>query len=886
MIHRSVPPFFFGAAFLLASTCARGADVNLAYAIADSGDTLVTMNRFDGSNFQIIGNTNTSTVEAIAWNMSATILYAADANRLGTLNLTNGNFTSIGTFGSGDGTYGTIALDDVDGLTTDPWTGVLFGSHREGDGGAPDDVLFQIDTSDGSYISDAFGPGVDYVVVDTDSLGLNIHDVDDIAMNPADGQMYAVANSSGGNDHLITINKTNGAVTLIGRLRLSNGTSINDVEGFSFFNDGTFYGTTGNGGSTPNRLWQVDTSTGIMTLIGPFGSLTDYEAVADLTGGSNIVTGKVFKDNDSDGAFTAGDVGEGNVLVKVYRDDNGNGLIDTEDSLIDTKLTDSSGNYSFEFALIGDFLVEIDTATLPAGYTGMTTDNLEAASFTTFNNSDPNNNFGYITGASVGDTVWMDLDGDGNQGVDEPGIPGVTVNLSNGDSVVTDANGNYLFGNLSAGTYTVAVSTGTLPTGVTQTGDPDATVNHATTVTLSSGQAYRAGDFGYQGNVSIGDFVWFDANNDGLQDVGEPGLFNAVLNLTWHGLDGNPGGGDDVAFSLTTDSQGAYDFTGLPAGSYVLEVDESRFPTLALTTTNPLSGSVSAGTDLDIADFGLFGTFPATKQLYLTDENTQGLDRKDPVAGIDPTTATSVLLGGVGTLTVRDEFITQAYTNQDGSEMWTTNWIEGNDDGSATTGNVLVDASNEWIHLDHLGGGNSLENVAREVDLSGASTATLTFDFVSVTNSNKDDVQIAVSADGGGNYTELEFMNGSGDPETGSRTFQLESFIALTDKVRVGFRLANKNGFKDAGEYFAVDNVQIEYDGVPGVTNTVFTQGTSLQGDLDLPGTGPVQVTTHVNVVDGFMPYRPDITATLKYGSTTVATLTDPTFSGTAPCRR
>ena len=70
---------------------------------------------------------------------------------------------------------------------------------------------------------------------------------------------------------------------------------------------------------------------------------------------------------------------------------------------------------------------------------------------------------------------------------------------------------------------------------------------------------------------------------------------------------------------------------------------------LSLTTIDPLViGSLAPGADYDAADFGLAGILPATKQLYLTDGNTQGLDRNDPVAGGDATTSTSVELGGVG----------------------------------------------------------------------------------------------------------------------------------------------------------------------------------------------------------------------------------------------
>lgn len=69
--------------------------------------------------------------------------------------------------------------------------------------------------------------------------------------------------------------------------------------------------------------------------------------------------------------------------------------------------------------------------------------------------------------ASVGDRVWIDLNGNGIQDAGEPGVGGVTVKLvdSNGNVVattITDANGFYNFPNVTPGTYTVMF---TLPDG-------------------------------------------------------------------------------------------------------------------------------------------------------------------------------------------------------------------------------------------------------------------------------------------------------------------------------------------------------------------------------------------------------------------------------------
>ena len=66
--------------------------------------------------------------------------------------------------------------------------------------------------------------------------------------------------------------------------------------------------------------------------------------------------------------------------------------------------------------------------------------------------------------ASIGDLVWHDLDGDGMQDPDEPGLAGVTVSLLGADqaelqSTQTDGSGHYAFTGLCAGDYAVSVVT-------------------------------------------------------------------------------------------------------------------------------------------------------------------------------------------------------------------------------------------------------------------------------------------------------------------------------------------------------------------------------------------------------------------------------------------
>jgi hypothetical protein len=64
---------------------------------------------------------------------------------------------------------------------------------------------------------------------------------------------------------------------------------------------------------------------------------------------------------------------------------------------------------------------------------------------------------------------------------------------------------------------------------------------------------------------TIGDFVWIDANSNGIQDTGETGLPNFLVRLSGVDSDGNA-----VTASTSTDTSGHYSFAGLQSGSYTV----------------------------------------------------------------------------------------------------------------------------------------------------------------------------------------------------------------------------------------------------------------------------------------------------------------------------
>lgn len=187
--------------------------------------------------------------------------------------------------------------------------------------------------------------------------------------------------------------------------------------------------------------------------------------------------------------------------------------------------------------------------------------------------------FGFVPVASIGDKVWRDNNGDGVQDGNEPGIDGVTVELFNEANVsqgttLTANGGFYSFSDLIPGNYYVVFTRpdgfnpsprdvgSNIPAADTTDSDADP-VNGRTIITvLDPNENDPTWDAGFVPLASIGDKVWFDANRDGIQDSGEPGIQGARVDL----FDVN----DVGQGTKTTDGNGFYQFTDLEPGDYYL----------------------------------------------------------------------------------------------------------------------------------------------------------------------------------------------------------------------------------------------------------------------------------------------------------------------------
>ena len=580
-------------------------------------------------------STGVFNIEASEFDPVSGTLYAWDAADFGTIDLATGVFVSAGTspgnvcgYQAGnyvcfDGSNG-FALGmnsgnyDMDGMAYNPISDKWYASVRIKDGSATEswgDWLVEYDENgvivDDAFGYDALGNPIGFLEIGwfTGIDGFDLHDIDDLAFDPTNGQLYGVANRSGGSvTNMVAIDITDGSVTDLGNITTAQDCNndgagpdvLSDVEGLSIDLQGRIWAVTGSSGGatcgTSMYEWTgaLDGSP-ITATYHALLSETDQESITCSVYEPVSVGDTIFIDNDGSGTQDAGDSGIPGVVLYIT-----NAAGDT----LGTATTDANGNYLFD-GLLPDaegYTVIVGEENFEAGGaleglaptndpdTGPGASDNQATSDGLPNGGDEDLDldFGFIAPVTIGDTIWFDTDADGTQNNGEAGIENVVLYVVdvNGDTLgtaTTDENGNYLFDNLppSADGYTVIVGeenfeAGGALEGLAGTNDPDsgpgAGDNQGTSDPLPNvGDEDLSLDFGFTTEVSVGDTIWFDTSGDGEMNGSEEGIPGVVLYIT------NAAG--DTLGTATTDENGNYLFDGLPpdAEGYTVLVGEENF---------------------------------------------------------------------------------------------------------------------------------------------------------------------------------------------------------------------------------------------------------------------------------------------------------------------
>lgn len=207
--------------------------------------------------------------------------------------------------------------------------------------------------------------------------------------------------------------------------------------------------------------------------------------------------------------------------------------------------------------------------------------------------------------------------------------------------------------------------------------------------------------------------------------------------------------------------------------------------------------------------------------------------------------------------TVRDDFETRAWGNNDGTANWSGDWIE-NDAASTppspTNGNVWITGGGELRVEDRPDTGTQ-PSAARQVDLTGATAATLSFDWRTTGGVDpSDSVIVEISSNGGTSWTTLENFTGLNGSNSGSRSYDITPYATASTQVRI--RVNNLYG--GGGESFRLDFIEIDYQVALTGTNLSVSQtdtpdpvnvASNMSYTLNVSSAGPDDA-TGVTVVD------------------------------------
>lgn len=285
------------------------------------------------------------------------------------------------------------------------------------------------------------------------------------------------------------------------------------------------------------------------------------------------VGNRVWFDTDDSGTINGTETGVPNVVVNLYRDNDGDGIPET---LIDTDTTDASGYYLFDNLIAGTYFVEIENTNFDTA--GDPLFGLSSSTVDTTNNVDRNDN-----------------------GINDP-TPEVNGIRSNIFTLSIDGQ--------PIGESDLSSDVGDGPNRIGNNGEADNNSN----ITI---------DFGFVSPIgSIGNRVWLDNGvgggtaNNGVIDGAEAGIGNVVVSL--YRDDNTDGVPDGAAIDTdTTNTGGYYLFDGLAPGNYLVALNLSNF-----NTGQPLGGLISS-------------TGNVTDQGNVNDDRTDnGIDTLDPVYGI------------------------------------------------------------------------------------------------------------------------------------------------------------------------------------------------------------------------------------------------------------
>ena len=330
--------------------------------------------------------------------------------------------------------------------------------------------------------------------------------------------------------------------------------------------------------------------------------------------GTNSISGRVFYDVNGNANRDTLEPYLKDQTIKLYQGSFSTG------TLIAQATTDDSGNYEFANLGSGNYYTVVEPS---SGWvvSSPPSPSLGRYSYASFAGSLSDQDFGLRGQMSISGTAFYDIDDDGSKGSNEPILNSWQVQIyytdaggSSSQISSTSITSGYLFDGLAAGNYQVTL---VIPsTGWKCAGNYPSSFD----VVLTAGGSNAANkDFAALGTLRLGGKVFYDINDNGSPDSGEPGLEGWTVKL-----DGSTYG--SIA-ETETDASGDYLFLGVSPDTWtVSEVPASGWVSRPPVGDSYLLNNLAADrTDLNFANYGTI-TLAGKKYYDLDGNSAKGTD--------------------------------------------------------------------------------------------------------------------------------------------------------------------------------------------------------------------------------------------------------------------
>jgi len=168
---------------------------------------------------------------------------------------------------------------------------------------------------------------------------------------------------------------------------------------------------------------------------------------------------------------------------------------------------------------------------------------------------------------------------------------------------------------------------------------------------------------------------------------------------------------------------------------------------------------------------------------------------------------------------VADNFNSVSYSQNNGSQNWATSWLEIGESNGPNSGISRVNSSNcssgNCLRIGQPNSPSSWANIGvqREVNLSTAASATLSFNYFTGRSSGAESVTLDISSDGGNSWATLQTYNITGTSFTATpQSFDISAYTSTNTRIR--FLSSGTNA--RIGMY--IDDLQISYQACPKPT--------------------------------------------------------------------